>query len=86
MAGPDNSKNDIIAKAKSTATGIADDLPPRHKLPDGLQKIVNEAEKDESLYDELWDGTCVSSSPSSHPSSFRTISPLSQQATIANEC
>ena len=32
-------------------------LPPREKLPPALQKIVDKAEKDESIYDELWDGT-----------------------------
>lgn len=65
MAGPETFNNDNTAK--STATDIADDLPPRHKLPDGLQKIVHEAEKDESLYDELLDGTCVPPLPSLSP-------------------
>ena len=59
MAGSDNSKNDVVSKAKATATDIADDLPPRHKLPPKLQSIFDKAEKDESLYDELWDGTYV---------------------------
>ena len=60
MVDPSTLKNDVVSKAKSTATEIADDLPPRHKLPEGLQKIVDKAEKDESIYDELWDGTYVS--------------------------
>lgn len=62
MVDPNTLKNDIVSKAKSTATEVADDLPPRHKLPEGLQKIVDKAEKDESIYDELWDGTYVSPS------------------------
>jgi fission process protein 1 len=32
-------------------------LPEREALPPSLQKIVDKADKDESFYDELWDGT-----------------------------
>lgn len=32
-------------------------LPEREKLPKNLQKIVDKADKDESFYDELYDGT-----------------------------
>lgn len=32
-------------------------LPDREPLPESLQKILDKADKDESLYDELWDGT-----------------------------
>jgi fission process protein 1 len=32
-------------------------LPKAEKLPPGLQKIVDKADKDESLYDELYEGT-----------------------------
>jgi fission process protein 1 len=35
-------------------------LPAPEKLPPGLQKIVDKADKDESLYDELYEGTYVS--------------------------
>lgn len=31
-------------------------LPPREKLPDGLQKIIEKGDKDDSFYDELVEG------------------------------
>lgn len=31
-------------------------LPDNEKLPDGLQKIVDTADKEENFYDELYDG------------------------------
>lgn len=34
-------------------------LPNREKLPKSLQSIVDKADKDESFYDELYDGTYV---------------------------
>lgn len=64
MAGsgstPDLKKNDV-------AKGDPNDLPPVKKLPPALQEIVNNAEKDDTIYDELWEGTCVSPIPSSSP-------------------
>ena len=32
-------------------------LPKPEKLPPGLQRIVDRADKDETLYDELYEGT-----------------------------
>ena len=32
-------------------------LPEPEKLPPGLQKIIDKAEKEDSLYDELYEGT-----------------------------
>lgn len=37
-------------------------LPAPEKLPASLQKIVDKADVDESFYDELYDGTYVTSS------------------------
>lgn len=37
------------------------DLTKRKELPQGLQRIVDKADKDESFYDELYDGTYVHS-------------------------
>jgi len=34
-------------------------LPKAERLPPALQKIVDKAEQDSSLYDELYDGTYV---------------------------
>jgi len=53
-------------------------LPPREKLPPALQKIVDKAEKDESIYDELWDGTAPESTDSNvryaaYASRLRTV-------------
>ena len=33
------------------------DLPKPEKLPPALQKIIDRADKEENLYDELYDGT-----------------------------
>lgn len=49
-SGPDLKKNDV-------AKGDPNDLPPVKKLPPALQEIVDKAEKDETIYDELWEGT-----------------------------
>lgn len=38
-------------------------LPNAEKLPDGLQKIVDKADKEENFYDELYDGWYVSMRP-----------------------
>lgn len=35
-------------------------LPLKEKLPVALQKIVDKADKEDNLYDELYDGTYVS--------------------------
>ena len=32
-------------------------LPKSEKLPPGLQKILDKADKEENFYDELYDGT-----------------------------
>ena len=32
------------------------DLPAPEKLPPALQKLIDKADKDESFYDELYDG------------------------------
>lgn len=32
-------------------------LPEPEKLPPGLRKIIDNADKDDNLYDELYDGT-----------------------------
>lgn len=37
-------------------------LPAPEKLPPGLQKIIDKADNDDSIYDELYDGTYVDSS------------------------
>ena len=49
MAGNDSGKKDSRGPPP---TG----LPNAEKLPDGLQKIVNKADADESFYDELYEG------------------------------
>lgn len=60
--------NDIVvATTKASGADIDEPLPPRHKLPPKLQAIVDKAEKEDSLYDELWEGTCVSPSPTFLP-------------------
>lgn len=41
------------------------DLPKPEKLPTALQKIVDRADRDESLYDELYEGTAPPSTDSS---------------------
>jgi len=41
------------------------DLPEPEKLPTALQNIIDKADKDENLYDELYDGTAPSSTDSS---------------------
>ncbi|KAG0652605.1 hypothetical protein D0Z07_0462 [Hyphodiscus hymeniophilus] len=41
------------------------DLPKPEKLPASLQSIVDQADKDENFYDELYDGTAPASTDSS---------------------
>jgi hypothetical protein len=53
MAGDTKKPND-----KSSSAGK--DLPPREKLPPALQEIVDKEDKNETFYDELWEGTYVS--------------------------
>ena len=50
----------VITTTKASGADIDEPLPPRHKLPLKLQAIVDKAEKEDSLYDELWEGTYVS--------------------------
>jgi len=57
MAGPEKSNN-------NASKPDLDKLPPREKLPPALQKIVDRADKDESIYDEIWDGTAPESTDS----------------------
>jgi hypothetical protein len=55
MAGSDTSK---VGGTSSEATDRGK-LPDREPLPAGLQKILDSADKEDSIYDDLWDGTCV---------------------------
>lgn len=56
-SGTDKSK-DTSAQGSPTKFDL-DKLPAREPLPAALQKIVDIADKDESLYDEVWEGTYV---------------------------
>lgn len=47
----------MAGKDSNTLPRPSTDLPAPEKLPDSLQKIVDKADKDESFYDELYDGT-----------------------------
>lgn len=49
---PDKSRNDSDLKQRSS--GIADTPLPREKLPQDLQKLVD---NEESFMDQLYDGT-----------------------------
>lgn len=51
--GESKATGNDVAKAPVVDTS----LPARTKLPEKLQTIVDNAEQDESLYDEIWDGT-----------------------------
>jgi hypothetical protein len=46
-------------------------LPDREKLPKSLQSIVDKADKDESFYDDLYDGTYVQTPQK--PTKFATV-------------
>lgn len=46
-----------VDEVKAAIAKDLEKLPAKEKLPPGLQKIVDKADKDDSLYDELWDGT-----------------------------
>jgi len=54
-----NSKKNDSEKVKEEVKKAIpqDELPPREKLPPGLQSIIDKVDKDDSLYEELWDGT-----------------------------
>ncbi|KAI9732287.1 MAG: hypothetical protein M1818_007607 [Claussenomyces sp. TS43310] len=61
----DSNKLDASADSGSSASGNdLGKLPDTKPLPPGLQKIIDKADKDESLYDELWDGTAGESTDS----------------------
>lgn len=48
-------KDEVTKRVGPAPTG----LPPREKLPESFQKIIDKAEKEDNLYDELYDGTFV---------------------------
>jgi mitochondrial fission process protein 1 len=60
---PDPSKTEV-EKAKESAKEVKDavkefdasKLPDRHALPKGLQKIIEESDKEDNFYDELVNG------------------------------
>lgn len=58
-ASKPNPNDVVVATTKASGADIDEPLPPRHKLPPKLQAIVDKAEKEDSLYDELWEGTYV---------------------------
>jgi hypothetical protein len=53
MSSPGDKNNDVGSIKPAAPTSP----PPREKLSPALQKIVDRANNDDSLYDELWDGT-----------------------------
>jgi mitochondrial fission process protein 1 len=57
---PKEPKEAVVVEAKEVPKDRKafdpDKLPEREKLPDGLQKLVDKADKNESFYDELLDG------------------------------
>lgn len=58
--GPSNDNSTITPQAEvpiSKPRILDERLPKPEKLPKGLQDLVDEADKDESFYDELWGGT-----------------------------
>lgn len=57
-SSPDPKKNDVVK-----VDGNGNVHHHRSKLPAGLQKIIDENEKDDSLYEELWGGRYVLSPP-----------------------
>jgi hypothetical protein len=57
-------KSDTETQTPKDATGKdvpISELPPPAKLPKGLQEIVNKAEGDGTLYEEIWEGRLVPS-------------------------
>jgi len=60
MAGKDDKTAAEAAKAIATGRDFSK-LPEREPLPAAMQKIVDQADKDESIYDDLWDGTAPES-------------------------
>jgi len=61
MSGKDSDKS---SSDQSQRGPPPSGLPAREKLPPGLQKILDKAEKDDSIYDELYDGTAPQSTDS----------------------
>ena len=47
----------MSGKEPGTRTPAPKGLPKAEKLPTSLQKIVDKADSEENLYDELYDGT-----------------------------
>ncbi|RYP43547.1 hypothetical protein DL768_009866 [Monosporascus sp. mg162] len=64
--GPESSPASATqADARKDATGFDPDrLPERRKLPKGLQKIVDNSDKDENFFDELVEGYAPESTES----------------------
>jgi hypothetical protein len=58
--GSDSNKGSVGAVSTPTPSPPQklgkDGLPKPEKLPKGLQDLVDEADRDESFYDELWGG------------------------------
>lgn len=55
MAVPDPRKDG--STATTTGSNVAGTQPVRGKLPKALQDIVDNDTKDDTLYEEIWDGT-----------------------------
>ena len=51
MAGTDSKPTNA-----TSANAARDKLPEPEKLPPALQNIVDKADKEDSFYDELWEG------------------------------
>jgi hypothetical protein len=47
-------------KLEDGSSSSSVDINKPNKLPPGLQKIVEKEDKEDSLYDELWEGSQVS--------------------------
>jgi fission process protein 1 len=56
MAGKDEKPSAPVDRATATGRDYSK-LPEREPLPAGMQKILDKADRDDSIYDELWDGT-----------------------------
>jgi fission process protein 1 len=50
-------KSDPKATSATIRNAAQDKLPEPEKLPPALQKIVDNADKEDNFYDELWEGT-----------------------------
>lgn len=57
----DDDKSSKAGSEPASASGRApfdpETLPQTRKLPEGLQKIVDKADEDSSIFDEITDGT-----------------------------